>query len=229
MAIARTDALHVALKSPLFRGFGEADVRAIVGLAKHRRYSSRQVVFQSEDMAAHLFLVLSGHVRHYRVTSKGKRLVIRWSPVGAAFGLPTLLPDPAIYSINTDMMRGGELLEWNRDTILELTRRHPLLYANTFAIAMGHLAHYTSIHLGLTSRTAEQRLAKSLLEFAGSLNVDGADGAEVDLNNSHLADMANVNSYTASRVLSAWQRKGWIRKSRGKIVLRSLAAIRVLL
>ena len=229
MAFVRTDALHVALKSPLFRGFKERDVRAVIGLAKHRRYSRQQVVFQAEDVASNLFLVLSGQARHYRVTAGGKRLLVRWSPTGVAFGLPTLLPEPAIYSINTDMMRAGELLVWDRGTILRLTREYPMLFANAFTIAMGHLAHYTSIHLGLTSRTAEQRLAKSLLEFADSMSHGVTGGAEFELKNTHLADMANVNLYTASRVLSAWQRQGWIKKSRGKIVVQSEEQLRALL
>ena len=229
MAPDGPDALQVALKSPLFRGFGEADVRAIVELAKHRRYSARQVLFHSEDVAECLFLVLCGQARHYRVTSGGKRLLVRWSATGAAFGLPTLLPERTIYSINTDMMRAGELLVWERETILQQTRRHPMLFANAFVIAMGHLAHYTSIHLGLTSLTAEQRLAKSLLEFAAGIKGDSPEEAELDLKNTHIADMANVNLYTASRVLSAWQRKGWIRKSRGKILLCSESKLRALL
>ena len=227
VAFAQADALQVALKSPLFRGFDEADVRAIIGLAKQRHYSARQVLFHSEDVADCFFLVLSGQARHYRVTSGGKRLLVRWSPPGGAFGLPTLLPERAIYSINTDMMRGGELLVWDRQTMLEMTRRYPLLFANAFVIAMAHLAHYTSIHLGLTSMTAEQRLAKSLLEFAAGAGAPGE--AELDLKNTHLADMSNVNLYTTSRILSAWQRKGWITKSRGKLVLRSESKLRALL
>jgi CRP/FNR family transcriptional regulator, nitrogen oxide reductase regulator len=229
MAFARADALQVALKSALFTGFGEGDVRSIVDLAKHRRYAARQVLFHSDDVAEFLFLVLCGQARHYRVTSGGKRLLVRWSPPGTAFGLPTLLPERAIYTINTDMMRSGELLVWDRETMLQLTRRHPMLFANAFVIAMRHLAHYTSIHLGLTSLTAEQRLAKSLLEFAASVNRDCLEEAEFALQNTHLADMSNVNLHTASRVLSAWQRKGWIQKSRGKIVLRSHVQLRALL
>jgi hypothetical protein len=35
-----------------------------------------------------------------------------------------------------------------------------------------------------------------------------------------LANAANVTAFTASRVLSAWQRNGVLKKSRGKILLR---------
>jgi DNA-binding transcriptional regulator YhcF (GntR family) len=37
--------------------------------------------------------------------------------------------------------------------------------------------------------------------------------------NEHLARMANVSPFTASRQLKDWERRGIIKKSRGKIVI----------
>ena len=39
--------------------------------------------------------------------------------------------------------------------------------------------------------------------------------------NEELADEANVNPFTVSRLLSDWQRKGILTKRRGKVLLRS--------
>jgi CRP-like cAMP-binding protein len=47
-----------------------------------------------------------------------------------------------------------------------------------------------------------------------------AGGVELDVTNEELANAANVTAFTASRVLSAWQRIGVVKKSRGKILLR---------
>jgi DNA-binding transcriptional regulator YhcF (GntR family) len=48
-----------------------------------------------------------------------------------------------------------------------------------------------------------------------------AAGTEFDLYNEELANEANVNSFTVSRLLSDWQRKGILTKRRGKVLLRS--------
>jgi hypothetical protein len=40
-----------------------------------------------------------------------------------------------------------------------------------------------------------------------------------------LADTANVTPFTASRLLSAWQRRSVVKKSRGKILLRHPARL----
>ena len=44
---------------------------------------------------------------------------------------------------------------------------------------------------------------------------------EFDITNEELASAANITLYTASRILSAWQRTDAIRKQRRKIVVRS--------
>jgi len=71
------------------------------------------------------------------------------------------------------------------------------------------------------SQTAQQRLARMLVESARQLGCAGADGIEFDLTNEQLAEMANVSLFTASRQLSEWERQGILAKSRGKVLLRS--------
>jgi len=44
---------------------------------------------------------------------------------------------------------------------------------------------------------------------------------EIDVTNQELADSVNINLYTATRIVSEWQKIGAIRKHRGKIVLRA--------
>ena len=46
-------------------------------------------------------------------------------------------------------------------------------------------------------------------------------GVEFDITNEEFANAVNITPYTASRILSEWQRTGAIRKQRGKIFVRS--------
>ncbi len=47
------------------------------------------------------------------------------------------------------------------------------------------------------------------------------EGIELDVNNEELVNEANVTLFTASRMLSEWQRSGMVLKNRGKVLLRS--------
>jgi CRP-like cAMP-binding protein len=46
-------------------------------------------------------------------------------------------------------------------------------------------------------------------------------GVELDVTNEELAQAANVTHFTASRLISQWQRQGVLVKTRGKILLRN--------
>ncbi len=45
-------------------------------------------------------------------------------------------------------------------------------------------------------------------------------GVELHVRNEELANEENVTIFTVSRLMGEWQRKGLLKKSRGKVVLR---------
>jgi CRP-like cAMP-binding protein len=92
---------------------------------------------------------------------------------------------------------------------------------NAYLATMGYLSWYVGSHAALTSQTARERLAHILLGYAPIIGRKVSGGIELDLTNTELADAANINLYTASRLISEWHRTGTIRKHRGKILLRS--------
>ena len=45
-------------------------------------------------------------------------------------------------------------------------------------------------------------------------------GVEVDIKNEDLASLADVNFFTVSRILGAWEQQNVVEKSRGKVLIR---------
>ena len=86
---------------------------------------------------------------------------------------------------------------------------------------MDYLSWYIGTHVAFTSQTARERLAHVLLGYAPTVGRKVSGGIEFDVTNEELADAANINLYTASRLISEWNRTGAIRKHRGKLLLRS--------
>ena len=84
-----------------------------------------------------------------------------------------------------------------------------------------YLVAYQAAHTALLCRTAKERLAQVLVSLANGIGQKVAGGVELKIRNEELANEANVTLFTASRLLSEWQRDGVLQKSRGKILLRS--------
>jgi CRP-like cAMP-binding protein len=78
---------------------------------------------------------------------------------------------------------------------------------------------YANRHLGLISDTAEHRLADTLIRLGRQFGRIVPGGAQVDIKNEHLASLADVNFFTASRLLKAWERSGAVKKGRGTVTI----------
>jgi CRP-like cAMP-binding protein len=118
-------------------------------------------------------------------------------------------------------MLNSSVLVWDRASILGLIARYPQLTDNTLLVMFDYLAFYRDAYVALTHETAHQRVAHTLANLASTIGQRADRGIEVDVRNEELANEANVTPFTASRLLSAWHRKGILTKSRGKILLHS--------
>lgn len=208
------------LKPRFLDGLAATELRAVVGAATQRRFLASSVITDQGQPANHLFLVLQGRVRYFFMTQDGHKILLRWLPAGELFGGSALLPRSADYLVSTEAVKNGCALVWDRAIIRRLAARHPRLLENALAIVSDYLDGYLAIHVSMTCHTARQRLAQVLVNLASGIGHRVPGGVELSVNNEDLANAANVTPFTASRLMSDWQRAGMLVKSRGKVLLR---------
>jgi CRP-like cAMP-binding protein len=118
-------------------------------------------------------------------------------------------------------VKDSQVLVWNRAAIRNLIKQYPQLIDNLLLITFDYLAFYRDAYTSLTCDSGPQRVAHVLANLADRAGRRVAGGTEFDLFNEELANEANVDPFTVSRLLSDWQRKGILTKRRGKVLLRS--------
>ena len=91
--------------------------------------------------------------------------------------------------------------------------------SNALLIAHDYLVLYRALHLSLACHSARQRLATVLVNLASGIGQRVPEGVQLDVNNEELANEAHVTHFTASRLMSEWQRNGMLIKRRGKVLL----------
>jgi CRP/FNR family transcriptional regulator, nitrogen oxide reductase regulator len=202
-------------------GLAQAEINTIVSAAKQRRYLANSVIVNQGHPADYLFLLTSGRARYFYVTPDGRKTILFWLPPGEIFGGAALLFRPSDYLLSTEAVKPGSLLVWNRATIRALVARYPRLADNALWTMFDYLVAYRAIHVSMTCDSARQRLARVLADLATGIGQKVPGGVELDVRNEELANEANVTPFTASRMLGEWQRQGVLRKSRGKVLLRS--------
>lgn len=214
-------AADISPDNELLRGFEQQEIDLILTAARLRRFSAKSVITCQREPADRLFLLWKGRARYFYDGVDGKKLILSWITPGHILGGAALTLPPSTYLVSTEAVRDSTVLVWDGPTIRDLARGFPRLMMNAYLTTMEYLSWYIGTHAALTSQTARERLAHVLLGYAPSVGRKVSGGIELDVTNQELAEAANINLYTASRLISEWHKTGAIRKHRGKVLLRS--------
>jgi CRP-like cAMP-binding protein len=205
----------------LLEGLSKEERHSILAAASYRRLSCHSVATNQGELADQLFLIIKGCARYFFITPDGRKIYLLWLAPGEIFGGAALLPEPSLFLVSTEIVKDSCVLVWGRNTIRSLAARYPRLVDNGSAIATDYLTWYLASHLGLVCHTARQRLAHVLVSLGRGIGTKCPDGIHLEMTNEQLANTANITLFTASRLLSEWQRSGAVVKTRGRILLRN--------
>lgn len=202
-------------------GIRENQLLEILGAAQVRQVGIGQVLVTEGAKPTHFFLLRSGRVKFYRLTPRGEEVLLANLVPGDIFGLGNLLTPPTSYIGTAETTRNSELLVWEQARIRKLAEKYPRLAQNTLNIVLKYLTGHLDRMFHLLGCTAEERLARSVLHMATETGVIVPNGVEMTATNEELAADANLSLFTVSRVLNQWARAGALKKSRGKVFIKS--------
>jgi CRP-like cAMP-binding protein len=209
------------LKLRFFDGLAPRELEIVRAAATERRFLASSVITNQGNPADNLSLLTAGRARYFFLTPGGQKILLLWLTPGEIIGGAALFTRTCPYLLSCEAVKDSTVLEWDRVTIRRLAAQFPRLMENALLLASDYLSWYLADHVALTCQTARQRLAQVLVCLAGVIGQKVAGGVEFDVTNEDLASAANITPFTASRLLSEWQRNRAVVKRRGKIVLRS--------
>jgi CRP/FNR family transcriptional regulator, nitrogen oxide reductase regulator len=212
---------HFGVESPLLAGLRPTELQTVLSAATRKRYAADSVITHQGFPANQLLMLLKGRARLFHETSDGKRLPMMWVTPGHLIGSMTLIPSPSTYLVSTEAIRDSLVLCWERNTIRELAYRFPRMFDNCLAIAANYFTWYIDTHVALTCHAAPERLGLIIRGFSSVIGQKVDGGVELDITNEELANAANITPFTVSRLLSQWQKRGLVRKLRGKILVKA--------
>jgi len=223
MILSKRADVQAQFKSPFFDGLTPHELSHVLSSARECRYRAGAIVASQGTPANSLYVLVRGRARFFLLTPEGQKIVLMWLPAGEIIGGSTLQSRPSDYIVNTETVKDSTMLVWERPAIRRLALRYPRLLDNALLTAAEFLTFYIATHVALTSHTAPQRLAAILVNLAHGVGQKVPTGVELDVTNEELAQAANVTHFTASRLISQWQKQGALVKTRGKILLLSPA------
>ena len=218
---AQIAAMVAGLKSRFLEGLDPAEIQTIVAAATLKRFNKNFLMIREGERAGHFYLMLDWGARHFTMSPRGEKVVVRWLSPGEVTGGASLLSKPVSYVLSTDAAKNTSALVWDRTTIRSLAGTCPRLMENALLVAYDYVVLFRILHVALRCQSASERVAQVLGYLAKDMGQRVPGGLELYVGNEELAHEANVTVFTVSRLMGEWQRKGLLTKSRGKVVVRS--------
>ncbi|HZO50070.1 MAG TPA: Crp/Fnr family transcriptional regulator [Gaiellaceae bacterium] len=207
----------------LFEGIPSGDVRAVVALARRRRFARGEVVFHRGDPADTVHLVVKGRF-DVRVTTRfGDVVALGICGPGDAFGELALVTGGR-RSATVSALEPAETLSLRRDALERLTRELPSVNVALVRLLAQQVERLSQLLVEAHTVDADARVARRLLELA-SVYGSAASAAEVPLTQEAIAGLAGTSRATVNRVLRGLERDGAVRLRRGRTVVADVEAL----
>ncbi len=184
-------------------------------------------LFVQGAAAARCHAVLSGRVRIAQSGEEGDQLIVRFVGPGEMFGTVALFTDGRYPAAAVAVIDTTEM-SWTEPDLLALIHRYPQVALNLVQTVGARLREIQERLQEVATQRVERRIAHALLRLASRASSAGEEHLEIafPLTRQDVADMCGATLYTASRVLKAWERAGYIVTRRQRLNILDLDAIR---
>jgi CRP-like cAMP-binding protein len=199
----------------------------VLALARCRSLARETRVFNQGDGEVRAHALLEGSARIVQSGSDGAHVVIRFIGPGDMFGAMALFTNRH-YPADAETMTEAVEASWSEADLLALMNRYPLIAINALAIAGKRLQEAQERLRELATQPVERRIAHMLLRFAAQFGRKAADGRTIGipLRRRDIADICGTTLYSASRVLTAWEKQGLLATRDQYLTLMKAADIR---
>lgn len=207
--------------SDFLSGITDSQVADILGCGSRTGIKDGEILFRQGDPARYCHLVTSGRLKLTKLHEQGKEAVIRYIGPGEVTSLVALFKGKE-YPVSAESIGTTRAVYWDEPTLVKLMLTFPRLAVNMLRCTIGRLDELQNRFLEICTEQVEQRVARALLRImkqSGRREADGGIVIDFPLSRQELADYTGTTIYTVSRILSAWEKKGWVKSKREQIVI----------
>ena len=183
-------------------------------------YSRNTEIFGENEPADHVYKVLAGAVRTYKVFADGRRQIGGFYLPGDVFGLET----DDCHTFSAEAINDAKILVVKRSALMALAVRDNEVARELWSM-MGQEMRRVQDHILLLIKSAKERVVGFLLEMAE--RVPGGNNIELPMTRQDIADYLGLTMETVSRTLTDLQTGASIKlASARRIVLQDRGALR---
>lgn len=220
MASAEINYAAVGEKCAFTQGLNGAARVEFLAAGRHKKYPADTFIFLQDEPADLFYILVEGKVRLSQLTPEGHQVIVHHVTPGEGIGVIVVLSHMP-YPVSAETLEECVLLSWDGETTRQLMLRHPQLAINGLSMIAQHFVQISDRYRELATERVERRLAHALLRLVRQVGTKTESGVLIDipLSRQDLGEMSGTTLHTTSRILSEWDRQGWIAAGRTRIEL----------
>lgn len=208
---------------PLFDRMSDEELDRLLSYATSRRVPQGEAVFEQGQPATSFFLLLHGRLKVTQVTEDGQQIIVRVVHPGDLFGFAKALqrtdyPGTAIAAAES------VTLCWPTDLWPNFVEHNPRLAVSAMQTIGQRLEEAHTRIREMSTQEVERRVAHAVLRLARKAGRKEEGGIRIDfpISRQDIAEMTGTTLHTVSRILSAWEARGYVEGGRQKLLVTDL-------
>lgn len=201
-----------------FKGLPEDLLKLIAEIAVVKTYDKGEEIFGEGDRAFGFYLILEGNVKIYKLSSKGKEVIVHLFGPGDIFA-EVVLASVETYPAYAQALTLSKLVFFEKNKFLNLIQRKPELALSMIGLFTIKIKSLLKKIENLTLREAGERLLTYLWEFSKEGRRMSFD---LEINKAHLALLLGITPETLSRLFQKFKEEGLMEIQQKRITLLNL-------
>lgn len=192
---------------PLFEGLPENQLTDLGSIAVTKTFKRGNVIFNENEPGLGFYVVTSGKVKIFKLSSEGKEQILHIFGAGEPFGEAPVFEGKR-FPAHAMALEDSEVLYFPRVAFIDLVKRNPSLAISMLAVLSKRLRRFAALVEDLSLREVPARLAAHLVFM--SENTGSKNELSLDISKTQLAGLLGTIPETLSRVLTKIAKKGLI-------------------
>ncbi len=213
---------EILRRASLFEGLDDGHLQELISRSRRRRFAGRQTVFLEGDRAQGMYVVVSGRVKVFKMSPKGREQTLMIMGPGEPVGEVAVLAGES-YPANAETLEPSEALYVPRQAFLDMVRREPEVALRLLAALSARLRSFTSLIEDLSLREVAERLAAHLLSLAAEGEQEQV--VELELSRTQLSAAVGTVPETLSRAFQQLARTGAVETRGRKVHIKDRALL----
>jgi CRP-like cAMP-binding protein len=205
----------------VFQNATDNDLKLIVQQAIERSIEEGEFFFFQGDPANYVYVLTSGRTKLIQMNSTGQQVNLRTLNEWQLFGALGAVRDNAVYPASAQALQYSAAIAVKSDYFHDFMETRPYISFDLMKLMTGYIQEMQERYRELATEKVERRIARTLLRLAAQMGLKNADsGIELAFTRQELAEMSGTTLFSASRVLSEWEKRGLVESGRERVVIR---------